>query len=70
MAVAAKVACSFKQQGEGNVLVGFTPDYAQGRNSEWASATPSLSLTMVVKDADLFTLGAKYTLTFDEETGE
>jgi hypothetical protein len=66
MAVTAKVSCTYKQLGQGAVQVVFSPDYASGANVEWASATPSLSLSMVVKDASLFDVGQRYTLTFAE----
>lgn len=66
MAVTAKVSCTYKQLGEGAVQVVFSPDYSAGANAAWASATPSLSLSMVVKDGSLFTVGQRYTLTFTE----
>lgn len=65
--VTAKVVCGWKQTGDTGVMVQFLPDYAQGRNSEWATATPSLNLTMTVKDANLFQTGQAYTLTFEPE---
>lgn len=63
MKVTAKVAL---QNNLNNTLT-FVPDYADGRNEEWASATPALSLTMTVKPevAELFTVGGYYTLTFE-----
>lgn len=47
----------------------FFPDYDDGRNKEWAAATPALSLTMTVKPevAERFEVGAHYTLTFSQE---
>lgn len=71
--VTAKVYCSGKalSASKGGVPNGasvtFACDYADGRNSEWAQYTPSLSLTMQVKDPDLFELGRAYTLTFTPE---
>lgn len=67
--ITAKVTCSWKAPGESSTQVYFAPDYADGRNAEWASATPSLSLQMTVKPevGDLFTTGGKYTLTFTPE---
>lgn len=65
--ITAKVICSTKiEQGE-DVRVTFGPDYADGRNKEWASKTPALSLTMTVKPdvADRFNPGDKFTLTFE-----
>lgn len=70
--VTAKVTCSQKvETGEGDsrqALVSFAPDYAEGRNKEWAYLTPHLSLTMTLKGeaADLFEFGKPYTLTFVE----
>lgn len=75
-AVTAKVVVSnrieHKKNAEGevyNVAVSFYPDYADGRNKEWAFATPSLSLTMNVRPevAQFFPLGQKFTLTFEPE---
>lgn len=68
--VTAKIKCTGKQvSGEGDnrqVTVTFAPDYADGRNKEWALYTPSLSLTMGLKGAvaDQFELEGAYTLTF------
>ena len=71
MDVTAKVTLSSKSvNGEGTayeaVLLGFMPDYADGRNKAWAVATPSLSLSMTVKPevAAYFHQGRAYTLTF------
>lgn len=46
----------------------FAVDYNDGRNAEWAAATPSLSLNMSVKKAiadEHFPLGKAITLTFE-----
>lgn len=46
----------------------FTVDYNDGRNKEWAAATPALSLSMSVRKeiADAhFPLGRAITLTFE-----
>lgn len=53
------------------VALHFQPDYAQGRNAEWADATPSLSLSMTVRAdvATKFTEGTAYTLQFVPEVG-
>ena len=67
-AVTAKVTCVRKDTGwQDSVALTFSPDYADGRNAEWAQATPSLSLTMTVKAevAEHFELNGKYTLTFE-----
>lgn len=47
----------------------FVPDYADGRNKEWAVATPALSLTMSVRPdvAAKFVPGGAYTLTFEPD---
>lgn len=71
MSVTAKVVCSSKtESGEGEerqVLVNFVPDYADGRNKEWALFTPSLSLSMTLKGvvADKFEPQKAYTLKFE-----
>lgn len=51
------------------VQVTFEPDYAQGRNADWALATPSMSLGMSVKRelADSLNRGDTFTLTFERE---
>jgi hypothetical protein len=69
MAITAKVICAWKAPGESSTQLGFGADYADGRNAEWAAATPTLSLNMTVKPevADLFTTGGRYTLTFEPE---
>ena len=70
--IAAKVKCSAKSEsGEGDerrVGLAFYADYADGRNKEWAIATPTLSLTMTVRGdvAERFEQGKAYTLTFEE----
>ena len=70
--ITAKVKCAAKtESGDGDnrcADVSFLPDYAEGRNKEWATATPTLSLTMRLngKAADLFEQGASYTLQFVE----
>lgn len=74
MAVTAKIRLTSKSlQNEGTdyeqFLLGFSPDYADDRNKEWALTTPTLSLSMTVKPevADKFEQGAAYTLTFEKE---
>jgi hypothetical protein len=70
--ITAKVMCWRKDvTGEGDsriATVHFGPDYADGRNQEWAHATPSLSLTMTLNAgaADLFEQSKPYTLQFVE----
>jgi hypothetical protein len=70
--VTAKTHCQSKvEAGEGDTRtanVTFVPDYADGRNKEWALYTPGLSLSMGLKGAvaDRFQVGKAYTLTFEE----
>lgn len=70
--ITAKVKCQTKtESGEGDkrqAVVSFAADYNDGRNREWASATPTLSLSMTLNGeaADLFEEGAAYTLQFVE----
>jgi hypothetical protein len=74
--ITAKVRCDRKtESGEGGnrqALVSFQPDYADGRNKEWALATPHLSLQMTLNGqaADLFEEGKRYTLQFVEESSK
>lgn len=68
--ITAKVTCQTKAPaGEGQFEVTFVPDYADGRNKDWALYTPSLSLSMTVRGevADRFEPGRAYTLQFVEE---
>lgn len=65
--IAAKIKCASNEPNTGDQrTLWFTPDYADGRNKEWADATPTLSLQMVVKGgvAEHFKPGNAYTLTF------
>jgi len=68
-AITAKVFLSGKTpSGDGQTTLGFTADYADGANKEWAKYTPSLALTMTVLDevAEKFgEHGARFTLTFE-----
>lgn len=74
--ITAKVFCNRKtESGEGDerrASVEFYADYADGRNKEWASATPSLNLQMTLngRAADLFEQGGRYELQFVREGGE
>jgi hypothetical protein len=54
------------KQGDDPVRVTFLPDYAHGRNAEWASATPALLLDMTMRRevADQFEPGEAIELTF------
>ena len=57
--------------GTDNVQLQFVPDYEDGRNKEWASATPVLTFSMtVIKDiAEMFEVGEKITF-YAEVTGD
>ena len=69
MLITAKVKLDTKRDSlEGQKILTFVPDYQDGRNKEWAAATPSLRLTMTVKldVAAQYAEGAAYTLTFTE----
>lgn len=47
----------------------FVPNYAPGKNAEWATATPSLSFSMTVRNevATRFAVGDEYEVTFKRE---
>lgn len=50
--------------------VELTPDYAEGRNKQWAEATPAGMVRLTIKNelaAEQFTVGAAYTVTFELE---
>ncbi|SEF34376.1 hypothetical protein SAMN05421837_107347 [Amycolatopsis pretoriensis] len=72
--ITAKVKCTSKTvQGEPGdagrfAQVAFAADYADGRNAEWALATPHLTVNMTLNGqaADLFDQGTAYTLQFVE----
>jgi hypothetical protein len=73
MPTTAKVMLNSKlESGVGDnraVVLTFSANYAEGKNSEWAMWTPTLQLTMTVKGAvaDQFNVGGQYTLTFTED---
>jgi hypothetical protein len=71
MSITAKVLCgnktTFTPDGTGMAAFSFYPDYANGRNKEWAASTPTLELKITVKDGGMFEVGKSYTLTFDED---
>jgi hypothetical protein len=74
LSVIAKVKCNQKSlinmgSEYESVQLGFGADYNDGRNKEWAQATPMLTLNMTVKPSvgDLFAFGQAYTLTFEPE---
>ena len=66
----AKIVCTGKTPaGDGQTRLGFSPDYLDGRNAEWAKYTPVLGLTMTVVDqvATKITMGHAITLLFTED---
>lgn len=69
MATTAKLYLTTKTIVGDQVTLSFGPDYAEGRNKEWAKYTPTLSLSMNVlpEVADRFTRGASYVMTLTEE---
>jgi hypothetical protein len=69
MAVTAKVKVSNKQPYGSGATLTFAPDYQDGRNKEWAEATPALHLVMTVVGAvaEQFEVGDAVTLTFEHD---
>jgi len=71
--ITARVHCASKiERGEGadrQAQIRFQPDYQDGRNAEWAAASPMLSLTMTLNGtaADLFEQDKRYELRFVEQ---
>lgn len=71
----AKIVCTARsERPDGQIQLGFSPDYRDGRNAEWSKYTPSLSLSMTVTDTAGLAraqLGDHFTLSFDDvEAGE
>lgn len=50
MAVSAKFQVSKRTDMKWATEVELTPDYAQGRNKEWAEATPAGMIRMTIKN--------------------
>jgi hypothetical protein len=49
--------------------VEMTPDYAEGRNKDWAAATPAGMIRLTIKNelaAEQFQPGDAYTITFEK----
>lgn len=70
MRVTAKAQVSGRQPSaaeKDGVRITLGPDYQDGRNAEWALATPALNINMTVKGdvADFFEQGGKYTVIFE-----
>lgn len=69
--ITAKVKCSYSKEDQpGFTRLEFSPDYQDSRNQEWAAATPTISISMVVKNdiAEHFEFGQAYTLTFSKDS--
>ena len=64
--ITAKVKCVRKEAFGSGTTLEFQPDYVDGRNKEWAEATPALSLTMTVQSAvaEHYEVGQAWTLQF------
>jgi hypothetical protein len=58
--------------GNDNVQLGFVPDIEDGRNKEWAAATPTLSFSMTVIPAiaEKFEVGEKITFYAEKTKAE
>lgn len=70
MAVTAKFKVSRRNEMEWATEIELTPDYAQGRNSEWAAATPAGMIRLTVKNevaAKQFKQDRPFTVTFEHE---
>lgn len=67
MAVTAKFKVGRKTDMNWAHEVELVPDYAEGRNKEWAEATPAGMIRLTIKNelaAKEFTEGAAYTVVF------
>ena len=70
MVVTAKFKVSRKSDMGWAHEVELVPDYAQGRNAEWAEATPAGMIRLTIKNelaAEQFAEGEAYTATFERE---
>lgn len=71
MAFNAKVVLSNVTVSPNGAQLSFYPDYQDGRNKEWAESTPTLNLSMTVKNELVeklgLEIGQRFTLTFDAE---
>lgn len=69
MMVTAKATLVEKKETLSGVYLMFGANYDNGKNQEWAHATPSLNFTMTVKKSvgDMFTVGKHYTVSFTED---
>lgn len=68
--VTAKFKVSRKADMNWAHEVELVPDYAEGRNKEWAAATPAGMIRLTIKNelaAEQFVEGQGYTVTFQAE---
>jgi hypothetical protein len=68
--VTAKFKVSRLTEASTYTEVELTPDYASGRNAEWAQATPSGVIRLTITNPDAiayFEQDAPYTVTFERE---
>lgn len=71
--VTAKAIVNHVQRNEATSALYIGPDYAEGRNAEWAAASPALGITLVVRNevAHHYPQGGRMTVTFElDETGQ
>jgi hypothetical protein len=67
----AKVKVAAKTPSwDDNSNLTFYADYADGKNAQWAAATPSMTVTMVVNNtvAETVEIGDAFTLTFHKDS--
>lgn len=70
MAITAKFKVARRTDMDWATEVELTPDYGEGRNAEWAEATPAGTIRMTVRNdvaAREFTQGRPFTVTFEPE---
>jgi len=70
MAVTAKFKVARRTDMNWATEIELVPDYAQGRNAEWAEATPAGMIRLTIKNelaAQQFEEGAAYTVLFERE---
>lgn len=70
MAVTAKFRVNRKTDMKWAHEVELVPDYADGKNKEWAEATPSGMIRLTIKNslaADQFEPNQGYTVTFEKD---
>jgi len=71
MTVTAKFIVSRVNKNDWATEVELTPDYAEGRNKEWAAATPSGMIRMTIKNdvaAEVFQQGQPFTVVFEADS--